>query len=144
LSDQQFHNVGLKPSTVAVVFIDANDLGASAGLGAAIHDPLNVRGKFSDGDDGRLPTSVDASSNGAFRTPILRCGARRPSFMHTGQLSTLDEVVAFFARGGDLFGYPGTTEIAPLALTARDQRDLVAFLGTLEGPGPAPNLERSP
>ena len=53
--------------------------------------------------------------NGAFRTPILRCVAQRPSFMHTGQLATLAEVVAFFARGGDPFGYPGTSEIARLA-----------------------------
>lgn len=144
LSDQKFHNVGLQPATVAVVFIDANDPGASTGLAAAIADPLNVRGKFSDGDDGRLPTSVAPSMNGSFRTPILRCEARRPSFMHTGQIKSLTDVVAFFARGGDTFGYPGTNEISQLALSAQDQQDLVAFLGTLEGPGPAASLQRSP
>jgi cytochrome c peroxidase len=143
-SDQRFHNVGLQPVTVAVVFIDSDDHGASLGLAASIADPLNVRGRFSDGDDGRLPPSVDASMEGAFRTPILRCSARRPSFMHTGQLKTLDEVVAFFAKGGDAFGYPGTSEIAQLALTMQDQQDLVAFLGTLEGPGPDPGLKRVP
>jgi hypothetical protein len=52
----------------------------------------------------------------------------------------LDQVVAFFASGGDPFGYPGVSEIGPLDLTDQDQTDLVAFLGTFEGPGPAANL----
>ena len=144
LSDQQFHNVGLQPATVAVIILDANDPGASAGLAAALTDPLNVLGTFSDGNDGRLPATVSSAMTGAFRTPTLRCASKRPSFMHTGQLATLDAVVAFFARGGDAFGYPGTSEIAPLGLSGQDQTDLVAFLGALEGSGPAPSLESSP
>jgi cytochrome c peroxidase len=144
LSDQQFHNVGLQPAIVAVVFIDANDHGAATGLAAAIADPLNVRGTFSDGDDGRLPTAVDPKTDGAFRTPSLRCVARRPSFMHTGQVKTLADVVAFFAKGGDMYGFPGTSEIAPVELSAQDQADLVAFLQTFEGAGPTPNLMMPP
>lgn len=140
LSDQTFHNVGLRPAPVAVVFIDANDPGALDGLASALSNPLNVAGPFSDGDDGRLPASVDPRMNGAFRTPTLRCVSQRPSFMHTGQLPTLAEVVAFFAQGGNPFGYPGTSELAALALDAQDQTDLVAFLGTLDGPGPAAHL----
>ncbi len=54
MSDQKFHNVGLQPATVAVVFIDANDPGALTGLASSLADPLNVAGKFSDGNDGRL------------------------------------------------------------------------------------------
>jgi cytochrome c peroxidase len=140
LSDQKFHNVGLQPTTVAVVFIDQDDHGALTGLAAANADPLNSRGKFSDGDDGRLPKSVAASMEGAFRTPILRCAARRPSFMHTGQLMSLSDVVAFFAKGGDSFGFLGTSELTALDLSARDEQDLVAFLGALEGPGPSADL----
>lgn len=143
-SDQQFHNVGLKPTVVAVVFIDADDDGAKAGLATSIADPLNVRGKFSDGDDGRLPKSVDPKLLGAFKTPMLRCGSTRPSFMHTGQLRTLSSVVSFFARGGDTFGFPGTSELVPLGLNAQDQADLVAFLGALDGPGPAQDLLAAP
>jgi cytochrome c peroxidase len=144
LSDQKFHNVGLQPVTVAVVSIDANDPGAATGLATAIADPLNVGGKFSDGNDGRLPATVDPTMTGAFRTPILRCEARRPSFMHTGQLATLEAVVSFFARGGDAFGYPGKSEISPLGLSTLDVQDLAAFLGTLEGQGPPPSLLAKP
>ena len=84
--------------------------------------------------------------NGAFRTPILRCVSQRPSFMHTGQMATLGEVVAFFAQGGDPFGYPGTNELAgvSLGLSAQDQTDLVAFLRALDGPGPAAQLRSPP
>jgi cytochrome c peroxidase len=144
LSDQKFHNVGLEPTAVAVAFIDEGDMGASVGLAEDIADPLNVRGPFSDGDDGRLPKAIAPNMTGAFRTPTLRCVTKRPTFMHTGQLSSLSEVVAFFAVGGDPFGYPGTSEIGPLGLSAAEQADLVAFLGALEGPGPQPNLEVKP
>jgi cytochrome c peroxidase len=140
LSDQQFHNVGLQAAIVAVVIIDSNDPGAMTGLAEAIADPLNVRGKFSDGDDGRLPASVAQTYSGAFRTPALRCLERRPTFMHTGQMSSLGDVVRFFSLGGDTFGYPGVNEIQPLDLSAQDQADLVAFLGTFEGAGPPAQL----
>ena len=111
LSDQKFHNVGLRPLLVSAVFVDAGDEGASAGLAAAKSDPLAVNGVFSDGDDGRLS---ETAPSGAFRTPTLRCVSSRPSFMHTGQLRSLEEVVAFFAAGGDPFGYPGASELRPL------------------------------
>jgi cytochrome c peroxidase len=144
LSDQEFHNVGLRPAPVAVVFIDQDDPGAAGGLAGAIADPLNVRGAFSDGDDARLPSALPPGLSGAFRTPILRCGARRPSFMHTGQLSKLGAVVAFFGRGGDPSGYPGSNELTAVDLSAQDEQDLVAFLGTLEGAGPAADLLEGP
>jgi cytochrome c peroxidase len=144
LSDQKFHDVGLQPAAVAVVFVDADDPGALSGLAADLADPLNVAGAFSDGNDGRLPASVDASDNGSFRTPTLRCSSQRPSFMHTGQLATLQQVVSFFAAGGDPFGYLGTSELAPLSLSSQDQADVVAFLGALQGPGAAANLLTAP
>lgn len=131
LSDEKFHNVGLYPQTVAAVFIDANDPGALVGLRQALADPLNTRGKFSDGDDGRLPADVGSEMEGAFRTPKLRCVSARPSFMHTGQLMTLEQVVDFFDRGGYPMGYPGVNELKPLGLSAQEKSDLVAFMKSL-------------
>jgi cytochrome c peroxidase len=144
LSDERFHNVGLQPMVVATVFIDSNDPGASQGLPRVLEDPLNVQGSFSDGDDGRLPAEVGPEMLGAFRTPRLRCVAERPSLMHTGHFRTLEEVVEFFDRGGDKFGYPGQNELEPLALSEREKADLVAFLRTLTGPGPDAALLASP
>lgn len=145
MSDQQFHNVGLVPTIVASAFIDTDDHGAFVGLPLAQTDPLNVAGELSDGDDARLPANVSAAHDGAFRTPTLRCVAQRPSFFHTGQALGLAPVVAFFDRGGDLpGGYPGTSEIEPLGLTAQERDDLVAFLRTLDGPGPRAELLVAP
>lgn len=144
LSDERFHNVGLQPMVVATVFLDANDPGASEGLPRVLEDPLNVQGSFSDGDDGRLPAQVGPEMLGAFRTPRLRCVAERPSFMHTGHFLTLEQVVEFFDRGGDSFGFPGQSELEPLALSARERADLVAFLRALTGPGPDAALLTNP
>lgn len=136
LSDQKFHHVGLAPKPVGVVFADINDHGASSGLVAALADPLNVRGAFSDGDDGRLPASVTPDFDGAFKTPMLRCVDRRPSFMHTAQIRSLAQVVDFFDRGGDGPGLFGKNELHPLGLTDGEKADLVKFLLALAGPGP--------
>jgi len=144
MSDEQFHNVGLQPGTVAVVFVDSNDPGASQGFQELMADPLNVQGQFSDGNDGRDPTTISPALTGAFRTPKLRCVSQRPSFMHTAQFASLDDVVAFFDRGGDAFGYPGKSEISALDLTDQERADLVAFLGALTGPGPDPSLLEQP
>lgn len=135
MSDQKFHNVGLQPVTVQQAFVDANDEGAATGIAAALVDPLNSQSAFSDGDDGRLPSSVTTAMMGAFRTPTLRCVALRPTFMHTGQLQTLADVVSFFDGGGAFTGFPGLSEIAPLGLSDDDEADLVAFLESLTGPG---------
>jgi len=68
----------------------------------------------------------------------------RPTFMHTGQIGSLADVVAFFAQGGNSFGYVGTNELQAINLSAQDQSDLVAFLQSLQGPGPAASLMASP
>jgi cytochrome c peroxidase len=139
-TDQRFHNVGVKPVLVAGVFIDLGDRGAAIGLPVARVDPLNVEGVFSDGDDGRLRAAQDEGLEGAFRTPSLRCVAERPSFLHTGQLTSLEKVVEFFSRGGDAFGYPGVSELRRLSLSDEEQAALVAFLRALSGPGPEAHL----
>lgn len=144
LSDQAFHNVGLTPAQVASAFYDLDDAGASAGIAQALEDPLNASGVFSDGDDGRLPDAIDPALEGSFRTPMLRCVARRPSFMHTGQMKALAAVVDHFNRGGNEAGYPGTNELAPLDLDEGERGDLVAFLRALDGPGAAAELLAPP
>jgi cytochrome c peroxidase len=102
LSDQQFHNVGLSPKVVQQAFTDTDDHGAAQGTAAALSDPPSTLGPFSDGNDGRLPAAVTPAMEGAFRTPILRCVGERPTFMHTGQLGTLAQVITFFNKSGDV------------------------------------------
>jgi cytochrome c peroxidase len=78
------------------------------------------------------PIAVD----GAFKAPGLRNVELTAPYMHTGGLRTLEEVVAFYSRGGDLeplLARDGLV-IAPLHvlnLTADEQQDLVEFLRAL-------------
>lgn len=144
-SDRFFHNVGLHPDFrffVAAI----EDRGAETGLAAMRVDPLNSQGPYSDGYDGRLdhlPSDLSGLA-GAFSTPGLRCVARRPSFMHTGQFRSLEDVVAFFDKGGDTDGYPGQSENFPRHLSASEKAQLVAFLRALDGPSPASTLIQPP
>jgi cytochrome c peroxidase len=144
LSDGKFHNVGMSPAPVAVAILDVNDHGAAEGIALALTDPLSTSGAFSDGDRGALPAAVGPEHEGAFRTPTLRCIERQPSFMHTGQLTSLSSVVSFFNRGGDRSGYPGMNELTPLELSEDERADLVSFLESLAGPGPAAELLTPP
>jgi cytochrome c peroxidase len=145
-TDQRFHNMGLSPGGVGAIgrFYDMNDHGALTGLTTLLGDALNVQGSYSDGDDGRLPTTIGPRMDGAFRTPSLRCVSRRPSFMHTGHLHVLADVVAFFARGGDASGFEGVSENFPRPLSTDEVSDIVSFLASLDGPGPAAELLVAP
>ena len=145
LSDGAFHNVGLSPALVAVAIQDSDDRGAATGIADALTDPTSTAGSLSDGDRHALPAAAGPELEGAFRTPTLRCNAGHPSFMHTGQLATIEQVLAFFDRGGDGAGrYEGTSELQPLSLTEAEKADLAAFLETLAGPGPAAELLAPP
>jgi cytochrome c peroxidase len=147
LTDQRFHNVGaanLQPN-----FIEPfDDPGAAAGLSQALADPLNSRGAYSDGDDGRLDSvGQDVTAlEGAFRTPGLRCVSRRPSFFHAGQKRSIEDVILFFNRGGDSLGFRGTKDelMVQLGLSDEERAELAAFLRALDGPGPAPEWLTAP
>jgi cytochrome c peroxidase len=145
LSDQHFHNVGLAPQFT--FFIGTfDDPGASVGLAAMLKDPLNAKGKFSDGVDGRdamVPSDL-SSVLGAFKTPSLRCVDMRPSFTHTGQYRSLEDVVLFFDKGGHPTGYLGNSENVARNLTDDERAALVAFLRALTGDGPAEDLVTPP
>ncbi|HMJ13119.1 MAG TPA: hypothetical protein VK524_16980, partial [Polyangiaceae bacterium] len=139
------HNVGLAEGPTRAGIFNGDDHGAARDLLTAARDPLAITGPYSDGNDGRLPASIGRELEGAFRTPTLRCVASRPSFMHSGLLHTLEEVVAFFDRGGDAQGtFVGSSELRPLGLTSGERADLVAFLKALEGPGAAAELRKAP
>jgi hypothetical protein len=60
------------------------------------------------------------------KTPSLRNVALRRSYFHNGRFSTLEDVVAFYNRGGD-FPAPNNP-LRPLNLTPQQQANLVAFL----------------
>jgi cytochrome c peroxidase len=80
-------------------------------------------------DTGRFQVTGNTNDMGEFRTPSLRNVALRGPYFHNGRFATLEDVVAFYNRGGD-FDAPNINHnlIRPLGLTQPQQADLVAFL----------------
>ncbi len=68
------------------------------------------------------------NDRGTFRVPSLRNVELRGTFFHNGRFATLQEVVAFYNRGGDFDANNKPNLITPLGLSPQQQADLVAFL----------------
>lgn len=83
-------------------------------------------------DLGRYRVTGREDDKGAFKTPTLRDVAKTAPYMHDGSLGTLEEVVAYYDRGGIKNPYLDR-RIRPLRLSLRERKDLVAFLKSLTG-----------
>jgi cytochrome c peroxidase len=133
--DGQFHALGV-PQTGPNV--PAADLGRFTDVATLLGSPFNTNGAFSaDVNTGKLTALVQIEAQkGQFRTKSLRGVAVAGPYMHSGQLATLDDVVAFYNVGGGDTADAGEvkdTNIKPLGLSAPQRADLVDFMGTLTG-----------
>lgn len=128
-TDNGFHNTGVPP--VADLPPDRGRVDAVTQVQA---DPFNCFGAYRDGNAsacGELRFMVKDAPElvRAYKTPSLRGAAARPPYMHAGQFSSLDEVVAHYAKAAP--SVEGTSEIHPLQLSDPERAALVAFLKTL-------------
>jgi len=80
--------------------------------------------------DGRLIDS--GAGHGEFKTPTLREVARTSPYMHDGSLTTLEQVVDYYDRGGNANRWLDP-ELRALRLSREDKRALVAFLKAFSG-----------
>ena len=79
----------------------------------------------------------------AFKTPTLRNTSRRAPYMHDGSLTDLGAVVRHYNEGG--ISRPSLSdEMRPLGLSQQDQRDIIAFLTTLDSEDAPVTLPRLP
>jgi cytochrome c peroxidase len=112
-TDEEFHNVGIgwEPGT-------GTSPGKFKDLGRWAVEPYGAR------YDGSM---------GAFKTPTIRDIEKTGPYMHDGSLTTLEQVVEHYDKGGN----PNPSldkEIAKkLNLTAQEKADLVAFMKALTG-----------
>jgi cytochrome c peroxidase len=83
-------------------------------------------------DAGRASVTGRAEDRGAFKTPSLRDCARSQPYMHDGSLSTLEDVIQFYDKGGRANAQLDP-EIRPLHLTGEEKATLVSFLRALNG-----------
>ncbi len=81
-------------------------------------------------DRGRFEVTNDPADLYAFRTPMLRNVSRTAPYMHDGSIATLEEVVAFYDRGGgDVAGK--SPLLTRLRLSPEEKNALIAFLRSL-------------
>lgn len=95
---------------------------------AMIPKPDIVRSELAFPHQGRLPVAVQ----GTFKIPTLRNVELTGPYMHNGSMKSLEEVIEFYDRGGNVenrehFG----TFVFPQHFTQQEKRDLKAFLLTL-------------
>ncbi len=91
-------------------------------------------------DPGRAQVTKDSADFGKFKTPTLRNVVLTAPYMHDGSLATLEEVIAFYDRGGSSNPHLHK-EIKPLKLTNEEKADLLAFLKSLTGTIISVNVE---
>ena len=81
-------------------------------------------------DPGRFGVTAREADLGAFKTPSLRNVSRTGPYMHDGSIKTLEEVIAFYIRGGTRNPHLDAV-MHPRRLGATDSIQLLAFLHAL-------------
>jgi len=100
----------------------------SRGHAARIPNPSVLRAELQRFQQGRLITAVD----GAFKTPSLRNVELTGPYMHNGSLLTLEQVVDFYFRGGNVNNlHHFATLVFPQGFSDSDKAALVVFLKSL-------------
>jgi cytochrome c peroxidase len=94
-------------------------------------------------DAGRFAVTGKDQDRGAFKTPTLRNVSLRAPYMHDGAFRTLEEVVDFYDRGGDLDPHQSPL-IFELGLSKQEKSDLIAFLRSLTGEPPVGSTPAPP
>ena len=104
---------------------------------------LGVGHKNGDTNGGRFNVTKDEKDRGAFKTPTVRNIVHSAPYMHDGSVETLEEVVEFYAKGGE--ANPHLSEkVKKLDLTKQDKADLVEFMKALTGDFPEVETGRLP
>ncbi|PWF55509.1 cytochrome-c peroxidase [Massilia glaciei] len=140
-SDGLFHNTGVGWTRAARLGSRVHRVQLAPGVFTTISDKelANVSEPV-EPDLGRFEVTRAERELFAYRTPGLRNVALSAPYMHDGSLATLEQVVAFYNRGG--IDNPNKDRLLrPLGLSAREQGELVAFLRSLTS-SQAPALGR--
>ena len=93
-----------------------------------VPSPVIIQAELNKPDQGRVSTSV----TGAFKIPTLRNIELTGPYMHNGSMKSLEEVVEFYNRGGNVSNrHHFSTLVFQQGFTEQKKADLVAFLKTL-------------
>jgi cytochrome c peroxidase len=131
--DDQLHDTGIGYAASMADDSDRRDVQLAPGEFRSVDaDVIAQVSEAIPGDLGRYEISQDPADRWKYKTPSLRNVALTAPYMHDGSLSTLQDVVEFYDRGG----VPNETldpRIRPLDLSPVEIGQLVAFLESLTG-----------
>lgn len=86
-------------------------------------------------DVGRGKISKNEKENGAFKTPHLRSVTTHAPYFHDGRAATIEEAVDYMLSGGIKDKNPNLdVRMKPVKLSAKERKDLLAFVKSLEAP----------
>jgi cytochrome c peroxidase len=130
--DAGFYNIGVRP------ILDDLGLGARDPWGRPLAESRlialsqSTRTALTGYDEFfyQFPTDL-VLGYGFFKTPGLRNVELTAPYFHHGGQATLEQVVAFYNRGGDFREWGHAAAVRPLQLTADEQAALVEFLKSL-------------
>ncbi|MBI5842273.1 MAG: hypothetical protein HZB19_19475 [Chloroflexi bacterium] len=135
-TDNHFHNTGV-PAVDGL----PEDTGRAQGAQSVLTDEFNCLSPYSDASpedcsELRFMVADGEELLRAFKPPSLRNVAGRAPYMHAGQFTTLEDVLAHYNSAPT--APAGHTEIEPLGLSDRQLGYIIAFLKTLDGEITAP------
>ncbi|MDD5364642.1 MAG: cytochrome c peroxidase [Gallionellaceae bacterium] len=155
-TDHKFHNTGL--GWERTMFPERNNYRVQLAPGIFVQVMGSLLKSFEppQADVGRYEVTIDTKDRWAYKTPVLRNVAVTQPYMHDGSLSTLEDVVEFYDKGG-IDNDNKSPLLQPLKLSSAEKAALVAFMKTLTGdnlaalthdarmaPASPPSLEQDP
>lgn len=131
-TDHKFHNTGIgwertmfpERSTYRVQLAPGTFVQVKGSALKSFEPPI--------ADVGRYEVTIDPKDRWSYKTPMLRNIALTRPYMHDGSLSTLEDVVEFYDKGG-IDNENKSPLLVPLKLSKEEKSALVAFLNTLTG-----------
>ena len=137
-TDQLFHNTGVgwaRNNKVVNKIFETKTIPVALAPGIVVQvEPslLDPASETPQNDVGRFEITEDPKDSWAYKTPSLRNIALTAPYMHDGSLTTLEEVVEFYNRGGEDNPLKDPL-LKPLGLSNEEIGALVSFLKTLTG-----------
>jgi cytochrome c peroxidase len=137
-TDQSFHNTGIgwaRNNKVMKKEYKSDTFPVQLAPGVVVqvkHELIETSSEKPENDVGRFEITEDPEDSWKYKTPSLRNLTVSSPYMHDGSLTTLEEVVAFYNRGGDDNPEKDALMI-PLGMSVDEQSALVAFLKSLTG-----------
>jgi cytochrome c peroxidase len=132
-TDNSFHNTGIGFAEAMQTTPEKHRVQLAPGVFTEVDaDIVDSVSESTANDLGRYAVTLDPRDRWKYKTPSLRNIALTAPYMHNGAFETLQQVVAFYNKGG-VRNPELDSAIKPLALNAVEQADLVAFLRALTG-----------